>query len=375
MIYFDCAATSLQKPRCVAAASCRAINCLASPGRGSHFPAMHAADCVYNCREMIADFFNVDEPEKVVFTFNATHALNIAIWSLIKPGDKVVVSGYEHNAVVRPLTAIGANICVARAPLFDQDASFEAFSKNICGAKCVICSHVSNVFGFIQPIERISQLCQEHGVPLIIDASQSAGIVPINFSELGAAFIAMPGHKGLLGPQGTGVLLCGMPVQPVLFGGTGSNSLLTNMPDYLPDRLEAGTHNVAGIAGLAQGVRHLKSIPPYAVLEHEQRLRKLFVEEMNSVSEIDLFNSSDPKCQSGVISLLSRNPGCDELAEVLGRCGICVRSGLHCAPLAHESAGTTDTGTVRFSFSPFNNEREVRQAAYTLKKIIKYRIK
>lgn len=374
MIYFDCAATSLQKPKCVAAASYRAINSLASPGRGSHAPAMYAADCVYDCREMIADYFNVDEPEKVIFTFNATHALNIAIQSLVNTGDKVVVSGYEHNAVVRPLTAIGANICIAKAPLFDQDAAFEAFSKNICGAKCVICSHVSNVFGFIQPIERISQLCREHGVPLIIDASQSAGIVPINFSELGAAFIAMPGHKGLLGPQGTGVLLCGASTEPVLFGGTGSNSLLTDMPDYLPDRLEAGTHNVAGIAGLAQGVRCLKSLPRYAVLEHEQRLRKLFVEEMKGVSEIEMFYSIDPMCQSGVISLISQNPGCDELAEILGRYGICVRSGLHCAPFAHDSAGTTDTGTIRFSFSPFNNECEVRQAAYTLKKIIKYRI-
>ncbi len=373
MIYFDCAATSLQKPKCVAAASCRAINCFASPGRGSHAPAMHAADCVYYCRELLADYFNVGEPEKVIFTFNATHALNIAIHSLVKAGDKVVISGYEHNAVVRPLSAAGAKICVARAPLFDREAAFAAFSNNIDGAKCVVCNHVSNVFGFIQPIERIAGLCQQRGVPLIIDASQSAGIIPLDFSALGADFIAMPGHKGLLGPQGTGVLLCGAQAEPVLFGGTGSNSLLPGMPNYLPDRLEAGTHNVAGIAGLVQGIKHLKAIRSNAILEHEQYLRKLFVEEMKNVSGIKMFVSDDPKCQSGVVSLISRNPGCDELAEILGRQGICVRSGLHCAPYAHKSAGTTETGTVRFSFSPFNNVYEINQAAYSLKKILKYR--
>ncbi|NLW65785.1 MAG: aminotransferase class V-fold PLP-dependent enzyme [Clostridiales bacterium] len=369
MIYLDCAATSLQKPQGVAAASCRAINHMASPGRGSHRPAMDAADCVLNCRLLMAEYFNVNDPDKVIFTINATHALNIAVASLVDPGDKVVISGYEHNAVLRPLTAYGADIVVARSPLFDPAAVTEAYRQALPGAKCAVINHVSNVFGFILPIEEISALCHEFEVPLIIDASQSAGVIPIDFTALGAAFIAMPGHKSLLGPQGTGVLLCNYPVKPVLFGGTGSNSLLSSMPDYLPDRLEAGTHNVAGIAGLTHSLRYLMSKPPRYVLEHETALRTCFERRICDIDGLTLYSSCDPDCQSGVLSVVSQNPACDELAEILGSMGICVRSGLHCAPLAHETAGTTETGTVRFSFSPFNTCTDVFQASEALKKI------
>lgn len=369
MIYLDCAATSLQKPQGVAAASCRAVNNLASPGRGSHHPAMDAADCVLNCRLLLAEYFNVDDPDKVIFTMNATHALNIAIASLVDVGDKVVISGYEHNAVLRPLTAYGADIVIARSPLFDTAAVVEAYRELLPGAKCAIINHVSNVFGFILPIEEISTLCHEFGVPLIIDASQSAGVIPIDFTALGAAFIAMPGHKGLLGPQGTGVLLCNYPTKPVMFGGTGSNSMLSSMPDYLPDRLEAGTHNVCGVAGLSSGLRYLMSKPEGYILEHERGLRNCFEQKICDIDRLTLFSSSDPNCQSGVLSVVSENPACDELAEILGGMGICVRSGLHCAPLAHETAKTTETGTVRFSFSPFNTYANVSQTSEALKKI------
>lgn len=369
MIYLDCAATSLQKPQGVAAASFRAINCLASPGRGSHHPAMNAADCVLNCRLLLAEYFNVDDPDKVIFTINATHALNIAIASLVNEGDKVVISGYEHNAVVRPLTAYGADIVVARSPLFDTVAVVEAYRKALPGAKCAVINHVSNVFGFILPIEEISVLCHEFEVPLIIDVSQSAGIIPIDFAALDAEFIAMPGHKGLLGPQGTGVLLCNHPAKPVLFGGTGSNSLFSAMPEYLPDRLEAGTHNVAGIAGLFSGLNYLKSKPAGYMLEHERALRVCFERQICDINRLTLYSSRYPNCQSGVLSVVSEKPACDELAEILGGMNICVRSGLHCAPTAHNSAGTTETGTVRFSFSPFNTFTDVFQTAEALKKI------
>ena len=371
MIYLDCAATSLQKPGNVAASSCRAIKNLASPGRGCHAPAMDAADCVLDCRMSLCSFFGVDDPDRVVFTFNATHALNIAINSLVSAGDKVVVSGYEHNAVMRPLYALGADVCIARSPLFDQNAALEAFRDDLDGAKCAVCTHVSNVFGFILPIERIAKLCRERGVPLIVDASQSAGVIPIDFSSLGAAFDAMPGHKGLLGPQGTGVLLCGdLPVRPVLQGGTGSNSLLKTMPDYLPDRLEAGTMNVAGIAGLAEGIKYLVSKPEGYVLEHERALRSCFERQISSVRGIKVFSAEDGSAQSGVLSIVSENPGCDTLAELLGGEGVCVRAGLHCAPCAHDTVGTTDTGTVRFSFSPFNTCGDITDSANIFKKIM-----
>ena len=371
MIYFDCAATSLQKPKGVAAAVSYAINNFASPGRGSHRPAMDAADCVLNCRLLLAKYFNVNEVENIVFTFNATHALNIAISSLVEAGDKVVISGYEHNAVLRPLVAKRAEICVARAPLFDREASFEAFKKALPGAKCAICNHVSNVFGFIQPISEISMLCLEYGVPLIIDASQSAGVIPIDFSDLNAAFIAMPGHKGLLGPQGTGVLLCNSGVKPVLYGGTGSDSLSRGMPSFLPDSLEAGTHNVACIAGLSEGLKHLMARAEGAVLNHEQHLRKCFVDRISHIDTLTIYNNKDRNCQSGVISIVSRNPTCEQLAEELGKYGVCVRSGLHCAPLAHQTVDTVESGTVRFSFSPFNTIKDVFEATDMLKKILK----
>jgi selenocysteine lyase/cysteine desulfurase len=219
---------------------------------------MMAAETAFNCRTEIAALFGMNDPEKVIFTMNATHALNIAIKSSVRPGDRVVVSGYEHNAVTRPLNVSGAQIAEARSPLFDQAACLDAFAKELPGADVCVCNHVSNVFGFILPIHEISRLCRRHGVTLIVDASQSAGAIDIDFSALDAEYVAMPGHKGLFGPQGTGVLLCRESALPLMQGGTGSNSAQVEMPDFLPDRLEAGTHNITGIAGLLEGVRVLE---------------------------------------------------------------------------------------------------------------------
>ena len=240
MIYLDSAATSLQKPRGVEHAVVRAMRSMASPGRGDHSASMLAADVVFSCRQELSTLFHVEDPEKVVFTLNATHALNLAIFSLVKPGDPVAISGYEHNAVVRPLSAIGAKILTANAPLFAPEEMIAAFRSILPIAKVAVCTHVSNVFGYILPIEEIAELCREYRVPLIIDASQSAGSISIDFQALGAEFLAMPGHKGLLGPQGTGVLICKNSAKPLLYGGTGSKSIQSTMPDFLPDRLEAG---------------------------------------------------------------------------------------------------------------------------------------
>lgn len=370
MIYLDCAATSLQKPREVPYAVSRAMTTMASPGRGVHKPAMMAADCVLNCRILLASYFNVSEPENVIFTLNATHGLNIAINSLVSEGDRVVISGYEHNSVTRPLKALNADVVVARSRLFDQRAAVNAFRQALPGAKCAVCTHVSNAFGFILPISEIAELCREFQVPLIIDASQSAGALPLDFKMLGAKFIAMPGHKGLLGPQGTGVLLCGDKSKPLLFGGTGSNSAEAQMPEFLPDRLEAGTHNVAGIAGLTQGVKYIMSKPDGAVFRHEKSLCSAFAEKIYTIPGLKLFFDETMKAQSGVLSILSDRLASDELAERLGKADICVRAGLHCTPTAHETVGTIEQGTVRFSFSPLNTLSEIDYTASTLKKIM-----
>lgn len=361
MIYLDSAATTLQKPRSVAEAMVTAMRTMASPGRGGHRPAMLAAEKAYACRSALAEFFNAPGPENVVFTMNATHGLNIAINALVSPGDRVVVSGWEHNAVTRPLAMLGADIDVVRTPIFDRAAALRGFAERIPGAKCVVCTHVSNVFGFVLPVYRIAQLCREHGVPFILDASQSAGAMRVDMGELGADFIAMPGHKGLLGPQGTGVLLCKYPPKPLLAGGTGSMSVSQTMPDFLPDRLEAGTHNIPGIAGLLAGVEYITRRGRAAIETHERSLIRALAQQLRTVPGVEVFLSDDESAQAGVLSIRHEHVGSEELGAALGVLGVCVRAGLHCAPYAHESAGTLETGTVRLSVSPFNTMQEIRR--------------
>ena len=363
MIYLDSAATTLQKPASVARACAWAVDHLASPGRGGHRPAMAAADLAFACREEAAQLFHVPQPEQVVFTFNATHGLNIAIRTLAKPGSRVVISGYEHNAVTRPLYALpDLEVRVAESPLFDRSAALAAFRRELeRGADLVVCTHVSNVFGFILPVEEIAGLCREKKVPLIVDASQAAGCLPLDFQALGAAFVAMPGHKGLYGPQGTGLLLCGMDPEPLMAGGTGSESRIQSMPDFLPDRLEAGTHNMAGIAGLLEGLRFVRRRGVENIAAQESLLMRSLGERLARIPGARVFRARDPMAQAGVLSFQMEGWDCEALGEALGERGFALRAGLHCAPLAHRSAGTLDTGTVRASLSVFNTRRETAQ--------------
>jgi len=372
MIYLDNAATTLIKPVSVSSAMLRAMQSCASPGRGGHRAAMRAAETVFRCRESTAALFHVPEPERVVFTMNATHALNIAICSLARAGSRVLISGYEHNAVTRPLKRLGAQLLVAESPLFDRDACLAAFDRQLKEAELVVCTMVSNVFGFILPIEEIASLCRERRVPLIVDASQAAGVLDIDFEALGAAFIGMPGHKGLFGPQGTGILLCGERGEPLISGGSGSDSLLQEMPAYLPDRLEAGTHNVPGIAGLAAGINYIRSRGTAEILEWEQALLAELTSRLSDKEGIELFSGPEGS-QSGVLSLRIRGMDCEEAAARLSENGICVRSGLHCAPLAHRSAGTLETGTVRLSLSPFVQREEIESCCEAIEKLARER--
>ena len=345
MIYLDHGATSFPKPLSVRRAMQDALIRCANPGRGSHPAAMAAARVVYDCRDAAAKLFHC-QPEQVVLTSNCTHGLNIAIRTLVKPGDRVLISGFEHNAVVRPLYALGAKITVAGRRLFDWEDTLENFEQGLRTApKVAVFTHVSNVFGYILPLEEMVALCRQYGVPVIVDAAQSAGSMELNFDRLGVDFVAMPGHKGLLGPQGTGVLLCGRGGDPLVFGGTGSDSIRREMPDYLPERLEAGTVNVPGIAGLAAGLRYVSHIGVDVIGARE---RTQAVKLVKGLQKLGLTVYSGPD-QSGTVSFVPRGD-CEELGEKLAQRGIAVRAGLHCAPLAHESAGTLDTGTVRISF-------------------------
>jgi len=345
MIYLDSGATSFCKPPAVAAAVNRALWTCANPGRGGHPPAMAAAKVVFSCRENAAKLFDCDT-EQVVFTSSCTHGLNIAIRTLVRPGSRVVISGFEHNAVIRPLYALGANITVAGRRLFDWEDTLKDFEAALRkGADAAVFTHISNVFGYVLPVEEMAKLCLRYGVPFILDAAQSAGSEPIRFRELGADFIAMPGHKGLLGPQGTGLLLCGKLPEPLFYGGTGSHSAAPGMPEELPERLEAGTLNVPGIAGLNAGICYLLRTGVTDVGRREKGQAKRCAEGLQNLG-MQVFAGAH---QSGTVSFVPKED-CEDFAQKLADRGIAVRSGLHCAPLAHKSAGTLQTGTVRVSF-------------------------
>ena len=341
MIYLDAGATTLQKPERVRRAMYNAVAAMSSPGRGGYPATRLAEETDFRCRSLAAELFDMDDPAQVVFTGNATHGLNIAIKTLVKPGSRVVISGYEHNAVTRPLHGIpDVTLTVVDTPLFQPETMLAEFGQALeAGANAVICTHVSNVFGYRLPVENIAALCRKADVPFVLDASQSAGMLPVSMRKLGAAFIAMPGHKGLYGPQGTGLLLCGHEAAPLLEGGTGSQSLLQHMPEELPDRLEAGTHNMPGIAGLLEGLRFVRETGIDRIAIHERRLAMYAAELLGGIDD------------------------CEEMGERLAAQGAAVRAGLHCAPLAHRTAGTLESGTIRLSTSVFNTPREVEDFA------------
>lgn len=353
MIYLDNGATSFHKPQAVHRAVGEALRTCANPGRGGYGAALEASRRVYSCREAAAALFDC-QPEQVVLTNSCTHGMNIAIRSLVKPGGRAVVSGFEHNAVTRPLHALGAEITVAGRKLFDWEDTLEQFRRALDrGADAAVFTHVSNVFGYILPVEELAGMCRERGIPFVLDAAQSAGTIPISLEKLGADFIAMPGHKGLLGPQGTGLLLCRGDAEPLMQGGTGSASIQQEMPDYLPDRLEPGTLNVPGFAGLTEGLRYIRRTGEANIFrrEHAQLLRCAWGLEKLGMK---VFAGEH---QAGTVSFLS-GLDCEEAAEKLAKQGIAVRAGLHCAPFAHESAGTLESGTVRVSFGQDANSAQ-----------------
>ena len=343
MIYLDNGATSFRKPPAVYRAVMDAMRSCANPGRGSHPAARAGAEVLNRCREAAGELFHID-PENVVLTMNCTHGLNMAIRTLVRPGDPVVISGFEHNAVTRPLRGLGARITVAGRRLFDWEDTLREFKKALDKRpKCAIFTHVSNVFGYILPVDEMARECRRRGIPFILDAAQSAGTVSMDFEALGADFIAMPGHKGLLGPMGTGLLLCGRRPKPLLMGGTGSESESQTMPDFLPDRAEAGTANVPGFAGLEAGIRLILAEGAGAIGRREAALAAYTARELGKLG-YEVFAGPH---QLGTVSFRGEEDCqilCDRLPD------IALRAGLHCAPLAHKSAGTLETGTVRASF-------------------------
>jgi len=376
MIYLDNAATTLQKPAEVEAAVIVAMQSCANAGRGGHSAAMKAAEKLFDCREAAAELFGLDNPERVVFTFNTTHGLNIAIKGIMQGAGHCVISSFEHNSVTRPLKAMeknGVSFTIANSPLFNPEKTVKAIEKALrSDTKCIVCTHVSNVFGYRLPIEEIDALAYSKGIPIILDAAQSAGCVDIKMNRFKAVkCICMPGHKGLYGPQGTGLLL----VEPdsalpsFMEGGTGSLSGDFNQPDFWPDRHESGTQNIHGIAGLCEGIKYIMRVGVDKIREHEQMLISKAKEHLMDVPGITLYSTDEKDLQTGVLSFNVEGKSSEVIAAMLGELEIAVRGGFHCSPLAHKSAGTL-YGTVRMSVSWFNDEDDIYRFVCALKEIL-----
>lgn len=375
MIYLDQAATSLQKPPEVCQAMLTACKTCAGYARSGHAPALRAGEVVYQCRETAAQLFSVDNPEQIIFTMNATHALNLAIHGFCTPSTVVAVSSYEHNSVMRPLHALGCPLRILRSKLFDSsDFLHEAERAIDAGVQIFIINHVSNVFGSIVPLEQLDAMLQAYQIPLILDASQSAGTIPISVRRLRSLrAVCMPGHKGLLGPQGTGILILSNPddlPRPLLQGGTGSASSSLEQPAFLPDRLESGTPNVPGIAGLHAGMKFLLEQGIDAIHRHEQDCIQTCIATLRTIPNLEVFAAEEPERQAGVLSIRIPNQPSEILAQALADQGVCVRGGLHCAPLAHQSAHTQTTGTVRLSVGPYNTRLEMQRTAEILQELV-----
>jgi len=381
MVYLDNAATSFRKPRAVYKASLAAMHSCTGVGRGSYASAALAEETVYGCRAELAALYGMDTPERVAFTSNATVGLNMAIKGVVPDGAHVVTSGYEHNAVMRPLTALakrGVTVTSAVTPLYDRQAAYEGIAREIrADTGLVVVNHVSNVFGFTQPVEEIDALCARKGIPMIIDASQSAGVIPIDASKLRATvYICMPGHKGLYGPQGTGAVIA-CPAfdtfggKSVIEGGTGSDSASFVQPAYLPDLLESGTHNVCGIAGLWEGVKFVRQQGCDAIRRHETTLCACAAELLRQIDGMHVFYDPAWEQQTGVLSFFTHAIDCTHMAALLAAGGFAVRAGHHCAPLAHRNAGTFECGTVRMSPSVFTVQRDVERFCSAVRLIVK----
>lgn len=368
MIYFDNSATTHPKPQSVQAAVNRAVSMYsANPGRGGHRLSMTASQQLYDSRAEVASFFGVKDPSSLVFTQNCTMSLNTVIKGVVKGGDHIVISSLEHNASFRPvnkLKEIGVTYSVAQVYENDGDRTLESFRAAINDrTRLIVCTHASNVTGVKLPVERICAMAHQYGVLTCVDAAQTAGVIPIDLSQSSIDYLCLAGHKSLYGPMGTGALIINCDTIPdsLIEGGTGSNSESPEQPSVIPDRFESGTCNLPGIIGMAQGVRFVKS----------RGVERIYAREMNHIRRIysrfsrleNVILYTDYPEDYSYLPVLSFNiDGMDSETvsqRLSDRFNIATRAGLHCAPLAHKSVGTLETGTVRVSPSVFTTDYDV----------------
>jgi cysteine desulfurase family protein len=380
MIYLDNAATSWPKPKEVIKAMADFLESAGgNPGRSGHRLSIEAGRSVYDAREVIAELFNAPDPLRVIFTSNATHALNLALIGLLRPGDHIVTSGIEHNSMMRPLRALeGKGVRLTVVPC-DRDGSLR--SEDIAGAitpstRMAAVTHASNVMGTVLPVADIADAAHRAGALLLVDAAQTAGVVPIDMQAMGIDLLAFTGHKGLLGPPGTGGLVIGerVPVaemRPLMRGGTGSRSEFEFQPEDWPDKFESGTPNGSGIAGLAAGARWVMAHGIPAIRDYEVELTRLLLEGLENIPGITLHGVRDPSHRMAIVSFTAQGHRVSEIGLRLDEeYEIMSRVGLHCAPAAHRTMGTFPEGTIRFAPGIRTTVGEIRSAIDAVARIM-----
>lgn len=379
MIYLDNAATTFPKPaQSVSAAACAMRFFAANPGRGGHKLSAKAGEVVFSCREKLSEMFSCPV-ERTVFTLNCTHSINLAVKGVLKKGDHAIISSLEHNSVLRPLETMREKgtitYDVAAVDAQNEEKTVESFERLIRpNTRLIICTHASNVFGTVLPVKKLSSLCKRHGLIFALDCAQSAGILPLDMQKDGVDIVCAPGHKGLFGPMGTGVLMFSenVEIESLVQGGTGSLSLQKAQPKIYPDSLESGTVNLPGIAGLSAGIDFIRSFGgERAIHEKETHLMKILKEDLCAVKNLTVFDDMHGKTYSPVLSFFVNGEHSEQTAQRLDEKNIAVRAGYHCSHLAHSFCKTTQTGTVRVSPSIFNTKSDVKYFVFCLNLIAK----
>lgn len=375
MIYLDNAATTLHKPPQVEQAMLDALRTAGNPGRGAHEPTLHASRLVYAARCAAAKLLNAPDPSCIAFTANATQALNTALGGLFRPGDHIITTVCEHNSVLRPLYRLRENGMSLSFTTADEKGrlqydQWEGFLRP--ETRALVVTGASNVTGNGTDLARAAEFAHRHGLLLIVDAAQTAGELPLNVQALGIDVLCFTGHKALLGPQGTGGLYIrpGLSVRPLVVGGSGVHSFDEQHPAQMPTALEAGTLNVPSLAGLCAGVEWILAQGVETLARREQALTVLFYERIRDLPNVKIYGDPEMTPRAPIVSLNIGDEDSARIADILWEeYGICVRAGAHCAPLMHKALGTAEQGTVRFSFSHFNTEAEVLQAAAAVREL------
>ena len=375
MIYFDNAATTMRKPECVVQAVTDAMCSLGNSGRGVHGGALSASRIIYDTRVALAQLFGAESPERIAFTANSTQALNIAIKGVLNPGDHVITTALEHNSVLRPLYELedrGVALTVLPADSMGN-ICYEDFENEIRpDTKAIVTTHGSNLTGNLLDIGRIGAIAKRHGLIYIVDASQTAGVFDIDVQATGIDILCFTGHKGLLGPQGTGGIYIreGVEIRPLLSGGSGVQTYLRQHPPQMPTALEAGTLNGHGIAGLGAAVRYLQETGLDSVRAKEQELMWGFYSQVREIPGITVYGDFSSRNRCAIVSLNVRDYDSGEVSDALStEYGIATRPGAHCAPLMHRALGTVEQGAVRFSFSHYNTMEEIKIAVSALREL------